>query len=199
MHFWEAFSMRIYRDFSRLRDVVYAFLRWIRIPDMHFYVVLAYQGGIFYAFLCVAGIAGGHLLCISTGDFKYRLFFCMWFYSDIAYLVCIFAVILAYMDFEVCVYAGDPNCRQILVCGFIVRYRADFRFLRVFSWDTIGSPGCSSFFCIWCGVLRRISFHGKICMHFCGGSQPWQKKIYALLHAIWEVMFINCGFLVGIL
>ena len=174
--------MHIYMDFSRLRGMLYAFLRWIRIPDMHFYVVLAYQGGIFYAFLCVAGIAGGHLLCISTGDFKYRLFFCMWFCSDIAYLVCIFAVILAYMDFEVCVYAGDPNCRNFFVCGLPCNMRADFRFLRVFSGDTIGSPGCSSFFCIWCGVLRRISFDGKFRMHFCGGPRLGVKIYYALLH-----------------
>ena len=42
----------------------------------------------------------------------------MRFYGDIAYPVCISAVIFAYMDFEVCVYAGDPNCREILVCVF---------------------------------------------------------------------------------
>ena len=44
----------------------------------------------------------------------------MHIYSEFAYLVCTFAVILAYMDFEVCVYAGDPNCRKIYVCGFTV-------------------------------------------------------------------------------
>ena len=87
-HFWEAFSMHIYMDFSRFRVVVYAFLRWIRTPDMHFYVALAYQRGILYAFLWVVGIAEGHLLCISTGNLKYRLFSCMYIYSDIADLVC---------------------------------------------------------------------------------------------------------------
>ena len=67
----------------------------------------------------------------------------MHFYSDIAYLVCISIVILAYMDFSVCVSVGDPNCREILVCVFTRHVSADLHFLRVFSGDTIGSPSCS--------------------------------------------------------
>ena len=67
----------------------------------------------------------------------------MRFYSDIAYSVCISAVIFAYMDFSVCVSVGDPNCREILVCVFTRYMRADLHFLRVFSGDTIGSLSCS--------------------------------------------------------
>ena len=67
----------------------------------------------------------------------------MRFYSDITYSVCISAVIFAYMDFSVCVFVGDPNCREILVCVFTCRVRADSHFLRVSSGDTIGSPSCS--------------------------------------------------------
>ena len=67
----------------------------------------------------------------------------MRFYSDIAYLVCISTVILAYMDFSVCASVGDPNCGEILVCVFTGHMRADLHFLRVFSGDTIGSLSCS--------------------------------------------------------
>ena len=64
----------------------------------------------------------------------------MCFYSDIVYLVCISIVILAYMDFSVCVSVGDPNCHKFFVCVFTCCLRADVHKLRVFSGDTIGSP-----------------------------------------------------------
>ena len=67
----------------------------------------------------------------------------MRFYGDIAYPVCISAVIFAYMDFSVCVSVGDPNCREILVCVFTCHVRADFYFLRVSSGDTIELIGLS--------------------------------------------------------
>ena len=101
----------------------------------------------------------------------------MRFYSDIAYSVCISVVILAYMDFSVCVSVGDPNCREILVCVFTCHVRADLHFLRVSSGDTIGSLSCSvptmhiyvvsadmdSFVCISvgdpnCGKIIRCAF-----------------------------------------
>ncbi len=96
----------------------------------------------------------------------------MRFYSDIAYLVCISTVILVYMDFSVCVSVGDPNCGEILVCGFTGHVRADLHFLRVFSGDTIGF---AQLLLTPYAYLRRISIHGKLCMHFCGGSQLWQN------------------------
>ena len=52
----------------------------------------------------------------------------MRFYGDIAYLVCIFTVILAYIDFSVCISMGDPNCRKIFVCVFTCHMRADLHF-----------------------------------------------------------------------
>ena len=160
---------------------------------MHIYVVSAYMENS----VCISAgdpNCGKIILCVFTCHMRADLHFLRVFSGDTigspscSLLSMHIYVILAYMDSSVCISAGDPNRGEIILCAFTCHMRADFHKLRVSSGDTIGLAfGAGSF---------RVS---EIVYAFPWGIPTLAKSFYAILRLIRELIFINCGFLVGIL